>query len=501
MQINWPAQPLALPTRHHGSHLPPKPMRLLAPLKLHRGGLATGFGSCFGVACGFNDMSKQCADEYDAHWNVFFDVSGAQVTGNPLVNSGNIDESWMERRFHVAETQLQGCWAVGGRYWEVVFRTADYIDGLRLHRYHCNGWEADAWGYACAEWWNEFQFRWNALPSEVTGGFCAPSNCTTSHMRTLVFPRFLAHSLRMSFDVPAPSNSDIFIQELGHWSEYRLDFVIGGLNSCGTTSLYTNLAANADIDFTIPDGFKEDGSLFRNNRVLPYAVDVAEFNNLWRATGRREPKLRGLAHPELFRTLRVRQALLRMDALKVIFILCDPVSRFEKLFWLYYYCPPGMKPSADRLGVYLDADGTPRCWNSVAGALEEPALLERWRFGPTLRGLQRAFPSRLHLVHQEALRSEAKEVFRRLAAFLGAQAFPNGMHFQRANAVYGPRTGLCRNTSLLLALQERLAPEYEAIEAVMAAAGLPLPEELRLRRTRCDRAEELAGAVSERPPA
>lgn len=40
-------------------------------------------------------------------------------------------------------------------------------------------------------------------------------------------------------------------------------------------------------------------------------------------------------------------------------------------------------------------------------------------------------------------------------------------------------------------MQQRLAGDYEAVRLLLAAASLPVPEEVRLGVMRCDRPEEL----------
>lgn len=405
------------------------------------------------------------------------------MAGKPVIEIGDTEETWFAKRFSVAEAQLQDCWSVGGRYWEIDFRSQDYIKRLRG-----NGCPAFG-GLTCEEWWKEFDARWNVFPKEVSSGVCVPANCTASHIRTSVFSQYVARVLRMDFNLPPPTREEFENREMTHWSKYRLDFVIAGVNSCGTTSLYTNLAKNPDIDFTVAEAHKEDGNFFLNNRVLPYVDDVTAFNSMWHLSGRPEPKLRGLDHPEFFRTLRIREALSRVTDLKVVLIVCDPLSRFEKIFWLYYYCRPG----AEVWALPTMPDGEPLCWPSMAGALEPEAgpLLERWAFAETLRFVRASFGPRLHLVHQDALRERPGETFAHLAEFLGATPFAEETSFRRANSAPGARTNVCGNETLVRALQHSLADEYAAIEEAFEAAGEQVPDSVLQRRTRCERPDEL----------
>ena len=45
------------------------------------------------------------------------------------------------------------------------------------------------------------------------------------------------HVLNSPLPFPVPAEPQLAVAELSHWSHFRLDFVIAGLDNCGTTSL------------------------------------------------------------------------------------------------------------------------------------------------------------------------------------------------------------------------------------------------------------------------
>ena len=86
------------------------------------------------------------------------------------------------------------------------------------------------------------------------------------------------------------------IEELSHWSKFQLDFVIAGVDNCGTTSLGRWLQQLEEVEFS--RGGEEDASLFSHDRLLPYVSEVQAFNSQWRSPS----TLKGLRHPSLVGT-------------------------------------------------------------------------------------------------------------------------------------------------------------------------------------------------------
>ena len=142
------------------------------------------------------------------------------------------------------------------------------------------------------------------------------------------------HVLNSPLPFPVPAEPQLAVAELSHWSHFRLDFVIAGLDNCGTTSLGRWLQQLDDIEFSRLG--EEDDFFFENDRLLPFLSEVERFNSQWKS----HRTLKGLRHPSLWAHLRVRMALARIPQLKVLLVVCDPLSRVDKAFWWYHICDP-----------------------------------------------------------------------------------------------------------------------------------------------------------------
>eukprot|EP00411_Alexandrium_monilatum_P121986 CAMPEP_0175635444 /NCGR_PEP_ID=MMETSP0097-20121207/1694_1 /TAXON_ID=311494 /ORGANISM="Alexandrium monilatum, Strain CCMP3105" /LENGTH=249 /DNA_ID=CAMNT_0016941081 /DNA_START=1 /DNA_END=747 /DNA_ORIENTATION=- len=195
----------------------------------------------------------------------------------------------------------------------------------------------------------------------------------------------------------------------------------------------------------------------------------------------------------MFGSPRIRQALAAISGLRVIVIVCEPVSRLDKLFWRFYQCRKDATP------LPSGPDRKARCWHTAGAMLEVPELLSRWRMRDGIRSVLRLFGPRLLLLHQQFLRSSPLETYNTAAAFVGAMPWPPWASFQRYNWDRGHRTDLCRNASLLSLVKARLEPEYAALEELLVEAGTELLDAAQIRTTRCDRPEELASTPSSGP--
>lgn len=49
---------------------------------------------------------------------------------------------------------------------------------------------------------------------------------------------------------PMPAEAQVEMSELSHWSKFQLDFIIAGLDNCGTTSLGRWLNQVDSIEFS-----------------------------------------------------------------------------------------------------------------------------------------------------------------------------------------------------------------------------------------------------------
>ncbi|CAE7363594.1 TY2B-C [Symbiodinium natans] len=413
----------------------------------------------------------------------FFVHSGASTSSWQRAESGDhASQSWVETQFQIVEDQARSCWSRGGRYWETDLDTSSYVATLRIAG---STWEAAD----CPECLQNFVDLWNGLPDRLLGGICAHALCDRGQVQSRIYPLYLSRALHVEFALPSPAQH-VKVRELSHWSQLRLDFVVGGINSCGTTSMAKALDQIGDIDFTM-DG--EDNFFYRHDSLLPYREEVESFNFQWLSHSCSQC-LRGLRHPGLYHSHRVRLALAHIPRLKVVIVVCDPVSRFEKWFWMFLHCKS--YPAKPR--HKLKADGPERCFHSPASALEEPEMLRQSSFGFHLRSLHSVFGSRLRVIHQAHLRHHPIEACTNVVQFLGAR-MPPSFKVERHNHQRGYRTNMCQNQSLVADLQKLLLEEYDAMEVVLSAAGggLALPKELQLRQTRCDRPEEMQGMAPE----
>eukprot|EP00928_Gymnodinium_smaydae_P075934 TRINITY_DN58958_c0_g1_i1.p1 TRINITY_DN58958_c0_g1~~TRINITY_DN58958_c0_g1_i1.p1 ORF type:complete len:282 (+),score=46.93 TRINITY_DN58958_c0_g1_i1:91-846(+) len=201
----------------------------------------------------------------------------------------------------------------------------------------------------------------------------------------------------------------------------------------------------------------------------------------------------GLHKPNMFSNAFAVHQLVRIPGLKVVTIVCDPLGRFEKLFY-FRFCHAAHLAAGRGPG---EASAPPPCSKSIAEALGgdgvDPAarkLLQTEGFvWPHLEKVARIFSQRLLVVYQGHL---CPELYRVLATTLGASGtFPAQTRFARHNSIRGDRTNLCRNRSLVRALQLHLARDYRTIRRFVEASGAPAASALRRWRTRCDDPAEL----------
>jgi len=179
-----------------------------------------------------------------------------------------------------------------------------------------------------------------------------------------------------------------------------------------------------------------------------------------------------------------------MPRVRVVVIVCDPLGLFEKNFFKTVWCHHDVAAAVRR----HDKSGTRHpdapCERSIAVALHQPGYLDLGLV-PHLQDLHEQLGQRALVFHQETLREHPKEVFDNVTSFIGITSFPPWFRYRRYNSRKGHRSDLCRNKSLAHALKWRLAPEYRAIEEALAAAGADITREVRRRKNRCDREEEL----------
>eukprot|EP00439_Symbiodinium_sp_Y106_P069015 s1324_g11.t2 len=419
--------------------------------------------------------ARSCGEEFFRSFDDLVSASGAATAAKVDYWRGGLQtDEWpghyAEYLLNLSEVCASTCWGAGARYWELSLDRELYFRswiGTTL-QLDCQG---------CPE----LPVKVEALAPVVHVGLCAPELCSAGEVREELLSRYLMHVLGAALAFPVPTRAEAQIEELSHWSKFQLDFVIAGVDNCGTTSLGRWLQQLEEVEFS--RGGEEDASLFSHDRLLPYVSEVQAFNSQWRSPS----TLKGLRHPSLWAHLRVRMALARIQRLRVFLVVCDPLSRIDKAFWWYHVCnPPLPHPEA---GPLLRTPGA--CFQSISSVLEDPNFLRRFEVRRHLEHVQRLFHQRLAVLHQEHLRLTAPEAFHSALHFLGLPA-PEWGRLTRHNHRPGHRTDLCHNATLIRQFKELLAPEYVYLEQLLNNVGmLPVPEQLLLRQSRCDRLEEL----------
>ncbi|CAJ1446999.1 unnamed protein product [Effrenium voratum] len=346
----------------------------------------------------------------------------AEASGARLADLANRLEL-LAPQLALAEQQLETCRGRQGRYFDIQLKMHDYMVSTGFTLEPKQGTPFD-----------------RVLPF----GLCAPPQCA-DQLGEVVVPRFLGYVLQVNHSMGVATPEVLRAHELASWQEISLDFAILGINRCGTTSLHFNLGQHPEIAFMRPDG--EDTFLFRHKSILPRREDVEVFGSRYETHGTHG--LLGYRHSGLYSNARLLHGLQRVRHLRGILILCEPMGRLERFFLVdhMWRCYGNEATAAKyRPGPMELKDRPPRCWRSVAEALEDVAggflseehrrqlqtnpeamkhpLLERYHFGQLLPGLLELFGDRLLLLHQDALAEAPRQTYDRLARFLGAAPFP-----------------------------------------------------------------------------
>lgn len=365
----------------------------------------------------------------DAQWR---DLRTAASASSALDEVSRVAELLLA----TASAQVEACWAHGGRYWDADVRML------------------------------------GSRNQSIRFGMCAPWECSDAQARQEIVPAHLRQVPSLKFEHAFGLRS--YLSELSHWSAMALDFAIVGIDNCGTTSLHRNLERHPNLAFT---SSSEDW-LFYQYGVLPRRSKVEQVNAKVIAASSGQPRrLLGLKNPTMWASPVARSALSTIKDLRVIVIVCDLMSRFEKYFWRYHYC---------RKGVKLSPGST--CKPSIAAALEDPKLLEQGRVSTHLREVASLFGPDALVLHQDDLRNTPHAAYSKLTKFLGVQPFPSDYAYGRYNSRKGHRTDLCRNESLQRRLKRVWSKDYATISTMLTAVGYP-PQHW---KTRCERPDELA---------
>ncbi|CAK8996348.1 unnamed protein product [Durusdinium trenchii] len=364
------------------------------------------------------------------------------------------EDSRVDRLSGEAQGQILGCGVHGGRYWEIqMYYQRLYDLAPKSMRTKILKAFAESSGANRPRSGEE-------LPPSMRVTLCIPAECDKPMIRETIIPRFFApkHVGLEPYEAKDALQNALDVNELADWSDINIDFVIGGVFFCGTTSLHRNLDKHPELAFSSPE---EDYFITAQmaHRLLPLKSDVAAFNQQLeaakdakaQATGHR-PHLVGIRNPMIFHLPLARHKIARITKAKMILILCDPLGRLEKAFMFHLYCFQGNLAEAKQQGLASNFTflGSPRddtCFDSASVLLTERdgELKSFWQHAEVavhVPNLAQLFRGRMMVVHQEQLRRIPKNVFASLAHFLkvSPELIPSST---RHNSIGGHRTDLC----------------------------------------------------------
>lgn len=425
------------------------------------------------------------------YWKEVFERRGIEAPG-----SSGYEDAWLDILFSHAQNEVLGCQVHSGRYWEMVLNIRELFDVTHT-------WARPSLMTHVASAFNmEVPSARDQLPYVLRLCLCTPGICDAPDVARNIVPDFFAPEFMgsnpKSMIKDATFADVIEIEELQDWSSINLDFVIGGIDGCGTASLHMNLEKHADVAFVD----SEPDYYFTNklaHRLLPLKSHVEEYNAQvaaaadakWKLTGRR-PLVVGACIPALFSTGLARMKLAAIPKLKLVLIFCEPLGRMEKSFMHHRLCFDDLDAAEERGYATRLRDPSKKCFASTTALLTEKSgeLEDFWEnraIHPHVPTLFALFQENLMVMHQEQLRINPSEVFDSLAVFLGAEAFPDAAKFARYNSIGGHRTDLCHNMTLVHELQQHLEEDYYVQERAMELrnANRSFLARLRRRRTRC----------------
>lgn len=422
------------------------------------------------------------------YWKEIFERRQIEPPGH-----SGYEETWLDFLFGQAHDESLACQVNEGRHWELELDVRKLYDAVRIS-------DRPSFMIRAANAFNiALPTQRSELPQHLRLCLCVPATCAAEEVVETVFAAQFAVEF-MGDEPKSMLNGKSFrdvveISELRDWSAINLDFVIGGVDSCGTASLHLNLEKHSEVAFLTSDV----DYFFTNklaHRVLPLKAQVDEYNALVLAAREAKERLTGVTPlvgacvPALFSTALARIKMALIPNLKLVMILCDPLGRLEKGFMHHYLCFADLE-DAQRQGLAARASRHGSCYDSSAALLyeKEGELQSFWedrQIAPHLPAVLLRFYERIFFLHQEELRRAPADVFSSLAGFLGVKAFPD-IEFPRYNSIGGHRTDLCRNMTLVRALQQNLEADYQMQEKMMQLSNpnRSLMARLRRRLTRC----------------
>ena len=286
--------------------------------------------------------------------------------------------------------------------------------------------------------WNSGGRYWYLETDVTSSTACVPSVCSDNDVQRniarMFFERLSAPGVRPKIGA---------VRELFHWGQLELDFVIIGMDGCGSTSLHRILSRHTEIYFTNLSVFNVDEDFFMvelGRQTLPFRSQVERLNvfRMELRQRRGDSKVVGLYQPFMWNVEMLRLAMKQMPNIRVLATVCDPVDRFERRMY------GQSKPSEDAL---LD---------SVQEQLRDDASVN---LAPKWQAWRESLGHRLLFVEQ--LKLSSHETWRRISDFLRIRRFPGWLPFPRYNA-RGTRTALCQHTQILEELKACNQPKQSA---------------------------------------
>eukprot|EP00929_Paragymnodinium_shiwhaense_P028271 TRINITY_DN16424_c0_g2_i1.p1 TRINITY_DN16424_c0_g2~~TRINITY_DN16424_c0_g2_i1.p1 ORF type:complete len:425 (+),score=89.90 TRINITY_DN16424_c0_g2_i1:68-1276(+) len=275
-----------------------------------------------------------CGEAFEEKKSLFLDLSGAwmrvkkpdhlpksyweeYVVADKLSRAYSTeDDAWLDKLYASAHEQILICWAKGGRYWDAKLDFGANMQGIR----ETEKSEVED----TSQWLSRF----------LSSSLCAPDICTQAQVEREVAPRVFEFKVQQEgSNFVAPSTGAEAL-EVSHWADIPLDFIIVGVDNCGSTSLRRNLAQHPSVAFTdfSVHGIDED-FVFHDIglRTLPLRSQADIFI---KAKENNPEKVLGSYNPLLWNEGTVETMLQLIPNLRVIMAVCDPVDRLEKMAYL-----------------------------------------------------------------------------------------------------------------------------------------------------------------------
>jgi len=420
--------------------------------------------TCTGLLLCWELVDGNCEDDFITDKFSYLAIPDARVK---YIYNDNLPEHLQHSvpwAFKHARKACKECSDLGGRFWEAEVLIDRYMDDMHSH----NSSLPDRFARKL-KWRMQTDYLSN---EELRFCLCAPSSCEAEDVGKLLH-HYLARKIRMGRLPQVKESSMGSVAELWDWSKLELDFVIGGIDNCGTNSVWRNLQLHPSIGWLSDTFFA--GVLHR--RLLPLRSQLEEHSsNLHHA------KLKG-AMANTIPTLPIAQlALASLPNLQVFLMTCDPVTRLEKHFMYYHSCETA------ELHAPLRVEGQP-CYFRLGELLSKrPDFHESARMGKYIATMKKSMGQRLKILHQSWLREKPLQFYNQILESLGeSEHFTAETPFKRYNHHPGDRSELCQDPSLQSFLKRMLDTDYREISSLFQEAGKEIPADLRLRRIRCNR--------------